>query len=76
MDKVKGMRDTGFTRHGSALDPVSALDSSAKTNIHTHPWDYLSFTHDYHPQASQNFTASTDNALGWKNQDGGISLRE
>ena len=76
MDKVKGMTDSGFTRYRSALDLVSALDNSAKTSIHTHPWDYLSFTHDYHPQASQNFTASTDNALGWKNDDGSISLRE
>ena len=76
MDKVKGVTDTGFTRYRSAFDLVSALDNSAKTSIHTDPWNYLSFTHDYHPQASQNFTASTDNAFGWKNQDGSISLRE
>ena len=76
MDKEKGMADTGFSKYRSALDPVSALDNSAKTNIHTDPWNYLSFTHDYHNQASQKFTASTDNALGWKNDDGSISLRE
>ena len=76
MDKAKGVKDTGFTRYRNALDPVSALDNSAKTNFHSDPWNYLSFTHDYHNQASQNFTASTDNALGWKNQDGSISLRE
>jgi hypothetical protein len=76
MDKVKGMKDTGFTRYRNLFDPVSILDNSAKTSFHTHPWDYLAFTHDYHPQASQSFTASTANALGWKNQDGSISLRE
>ncbi len=57
----------------SALDLVSALDNSAKTSIHMDPWNYL---HDYHLQVDQNLTASADNAFGWKNKDGSISLRE
>lgn len=76
MDKVRGVKDTGFARYRNAFDPVAALDSSAKTSWHTEPWNYLSFTHDYHNQASQNFTASSDDALGWQNPDGSISLRE
>lgn len=66
MDKAKGVTDTGFTKYRIDVDPLSALDNSAKTNIHTDPWDYPSFAHDYHPQASQKISASTDNAFGWK----------
>ena len=39
-------KQEGFTRYRNVLDPVSVLDNSAKTSIHIHPWDYLSFTHD------------------------------
>ncbi len=69
-------KQEGFTRYRNVSDPVSVLENSSKTSFHTDPWNYVSFTHDYHNQASHNFTASTDNAFGWKNQDGSISLRE
>ena len=73
---LKGATDSDFERKGTAGDPVGMLDSSAKTSWHTHPWDFGSFTHDYHDLAKNDFTASTDDAYGWVNQDGSISLRE
>ena len=75
-DKQQGVSDTGFDRKRTFGDPFAALDNSAKTSWHTHPWDYMSFTHDYHDLAKDDYTADPTEAYGPKNEDGTINLRE
>ena len=52
------------------------LDNSAKTSWHTHPWDFVSFTHDYHDLAQDDYTVDPTEPYGSKNEDGTINLRE
>ena len=71
-----GETDNDFERKRSFLDPVGMFDNSAKTSWHTHPWDFMSFTHDYHDLAKDDYTADPTEAYGSKNADGSITLRE
>jgi pimeloyl-ACP methyl ester carboxylesterase len=63
-------------RYRNAFDPFSIFDGSAKTSVKWDPFSSYSFTHDY-SNLGKNFTTSdNDNAYGWQNQDGTVSLTQ
>ena len=63
-------------RYRNLLDPFSFFDSSAKSSIKWNPFDSFSFTHDYNNIAKDFKTGENENAYGWQNKDGSISLTQ
>jgi pimeloyl-ACP methyl ester carboxylesterase len=63
-------------RYRNLADPVSIFDGSATNSIKGNPFDSFSLTHDYGNIAAKFRSGNTDNSLGWKNDDGSISLTQ
>lgn len=61
-------------RYRNYMDPVSIFDSSATNSVKWNPFDNFSLTHTYDNLGQQFKSEGNDNAKGWRNQDGSISL--
>jgi hypothetical protein len=58
------------------LDPFSVFDRSANKSVKWNPLDSMSMTHDYSDIASNYQTGGNENANGWRNPDGTVSLTQ
>lgn len=63
-------------RYRNIADPFSIFDGSATNSIKWNPFDSFSMTHDYSNIADKFKSGNTANSLGYKNQDGSISLNQ
>jgi pimeloyl-ACP methyl ester carboxylesterase len=67
-------QDGKVDRYRNWFDPVSVLDRSASRSFKGNPFDSFSMTHDYGNIATKFQSGGSDNANGWRNQDGTVSL--
>ena len=56
LDALEGMENSGIERYRNVGDPFTFFDNSANTSIQSHPFRYLTLTHDYHELAKDKFS--------------------
>ena len=56
LDALTGMSNSGIERYRNVGDPFTLFDNSANTLVQSHPFRYLTLTHDYHELAKDNFS--------------------
>ncbi len=68
--------DAKAERYRNWLDPISVFDRSAARSFKTNPFDSFSMTHDYGNIATKFQSGGSENANGYANADGTVTLTQ